>query len=43
MQSIHYKAFKLAVTDVEVAETTAIFLAWDIYEHDDLFYYSYNR
>ncbi len=43
MQGIYCKASELAVTDVEVAETAAIFLARDICKHSGLFYHSYNR
>ena len=48
MQSIYYKTILsipsiLAVTNVDIAETTAIFLTWGTYGYSGLFYHSYNR
>lgn len=48
MHGVHWrgpfcKASRLAVTDVEIAEMAASFLAWKSFLHNALFCYSYSR
>ena len=43
MQGIFYKASKLVVTDMEIINTVANFLAQCNWRYSSLFYYNYNR
>lgn len=43
MKCTRFKASKLAITNVEIAETAASFLAQYNRRHNDLFCYNYNR